>query len=389
MRGFGGSTRREVLGMSKGGAEPFERGRAAGDPGPDVDRTDALGERLFNNAVGALELYTIYLGERLGLYRALAESGAATSSQLAARTGTSERYVREWLEHHAASELLVVDDPRAEPLARRYWLPPEHIPVLANRDDVRYEACTGVDIVRAGRWLPQLVEAFRVGNAPPPLSWEPEGRAEPNRARFINLLGTEWLPAIVDLDMRLRAEPPARVLDVACGTGWSSIALAQAYPNIHVDGLDLDHDAIGAARRNAERAGTADRVRFSVADAADLGTAGGYDLVTIFEALHDMARPVDALSAARRVLAGDGTVLVVDGLVADEFTVPASPRERTEYGWSVVSCLPGAMGDPQTAATGAVMRPSMLHQYALQAGFGAVEVLPIHTDYWRFYRLLR
>jgi hypothetical protein len=111
--------------------------------------------------------------------------------------------------------------------------------------------------------------------------------------------------------------------------------------------------------------------------------------VTIFEALHDMARPVEALSAARRVLAEDGTVLVVDGLVAEEFTVPASPRERTEYGWSVVSCLPGAMGDPQTAATGAVMRPSMLRQYALQAGFGRVEILPIHTDYWRFYRLLR
>ena len=164
--------------MSKGGLEPFERGRTAGDPGPDVDRTEALRERLFGNAVGALGSH-IYLGERLGLYRALAEGGAATSSQLAVRTGTSERYVREWLEHHAASELLVVDDPRAEPLARRYWLPPEHIPVLANRDDVRYEACTGVDIVRAGRGLPQLVEAFRVGNAPPPLPWEPEGRAEP------------------------------------------------------------------------------------------------------------------------------------------------------------------------------------------------------------------
>jgi predicted O-methyltransferase YrrM len=188
------------------------------------------------------------------------------------------------------------------------------------------------------------------------------------------LLGTEWLPAIVDLDVRLRAEPPARVLDVACGTGWSSIAMSQAYPNINVDGVDLDHDAIGAARRNAERAGVADRVRFSVADAADLGGAGGYDLVTIFEALHDMSRPVDALSAARQVLAEDGTVLVVDGLVAEEFTVPASPRERTEYGWSVVSCLPGAMGDPQTAATGAVMRPSMLHQYALQAGFSGLEV---------------
>jgi hypothetical protein len=96
-----------------------------------------LRDRLFDNAVGALELYAIYLGERLGLYRALAEGGAATSSQLAVGTGTTERYVRERLEHHAASELLAVDDPPAEPLARRYWLPLEHAPVLANRDDVR------------------------------------------------------------------------------------------------------------------------------------------------------------------------------------------------------------------------------------------------------------
>jgi hypothetical protein len=130
-------------------------------------------------------------------------------------------------------------------------------------------------------------------------------------------------------------------------------------------------------------------VSFSVTDAAELGGAGGYDLVTIFEALHDMSRPVDALSAARQMLTEDGTLLVADGLVADEFRVPASPRERTEYGWSVVSCLPGAMGDPQTAATGAIMRPSVLRQYALQAGFSGVEILPIHTDYWRFYRLLR
>jgi predicted O-methyltransferase YrrM len=375
--------------MSEGGSEPLEARRTGGDPAPEVDRTEALQERLFGNAVGALELYTIYLGERLGLYRALAESGAATSSQLAARTGTTERYVREWLEHHAASGLLVVDDPRAEPLARRYWLPPEHIPVLANRDDVRYEAYNGLDIVRAGRRLPQLVEAFRVGNAPPPLPWEPEGRAEGNRPRFINLLGTEWLPAIVDLDVRLRAEPPARVLDVACGTGWSSIAMAQAYPDINVDGVDLDRDAISAARQNAKRAGVADRVMFSVTDAAELGGTAGYDLVTIFEALHDMSRPIEALSAARQMLSEDGTLLVVDGLVGEEFTAPASARERNEYGWSVVSCLPGAMGDSQTAATGAVMRPSVLRQYALQAGFSDVEVLPIHTEYWRFYRLLR
>ena len=109
------------------------------------------------------------------------------------RTGTAERYVREWLEHHAASGLLEVDDPAAEPMERRYRLPAEHVPVLADPDDVRYRAFNGVEIARAGRWLPQLVEAFRTGDAPPPLAWAPEGRAEYNRAVYLNLLGTRWL----------------------------------------------------------------------------------------------------------------------------------------------------------------------------------------------------
>jgi precorrin-6B methylase 2 len=356
---------------------------------PEGDRTKVLVERLFQDSVGALELYTVYIGERLGLYRALAEGGPATSSELAERTGTAERYVREWLEHHASSGLLEVDDEKAEPLARKYRMPPEHVPVLVDLDDARYEAYKGVDIVRAGRPLPQLVEAFRTGDAPPPLPWDPEGRAEFNRARFLNLLGKEWLPAIADVDHRLRAEPPARVADVACGTGWSSIAMAQAYPRIIVDGFDLDQDVIAVARENAEGTGVADRVTFLVADASDHLGDGGYDLVTIIEALHDMSRPVDALRAAREMLAEGGALLVVDELVQDEFTAPASDRDRHEYGWSVVSCLPGAMGDPQTRATGAVMRPSILRQYAMEAGFGDVEVLPIETDYWRFYRLIR
>src|SRR5918994_2087645 len=375
--------------MSEAGPGPSDVTSVPVGSRPELDRTEALRERIFGNAVAALELYTVYMGERLGLYRALAEGGPASSSQLADRTGIAERYAREWLEQQAASGLVDADDPRADPLARRYRLPPEHIPVLADPDDVRYEAHTGVDIVRAGRQLPQLVEAFRVGNAPPPLPWEPEGRAEANRARFINLLGSQWLPAIADIDVRLRAEPPARVADVACGTGWSSIAMAHAYPGIHVDGVDLDRDAITAARQNAERTGVADRVTFSVADAATLSWAGGYDLVTIFEALHDMSRPVDALRAARDALADNGTLLVADGLIKEESPAPASPRERTEYAWSVVSCLPGAMADPQTAATGAVMRPPVLRKYALQAGFRDVQILPIDTDYWRFYRLFR
>jgi 2-polyprenyl-3-methyl-5-hydroxy-6-metoxy-1,4-benzoquinol methylase len=357
-----------------------------------ADPAAALADRLFHDMIGALELFTVYLGERLGLYRALAAEGPATSTELAGRTGTTERYVREWLEHHAASGLLEVDDPAVGPLARRYRLPPAHAPVLADPDDIRYRAYNGVEIARAGRWLPQLVEALRSGGAPPPLPWAPEGRAEYNRATFLNLLGTRWLPAIPDVHRRLRRDPPATIADLACGPGWSSIAIAQAYPLVTVDGFDLDADVIAAARRYAEQAGLSDRVTFAVTDAAGLGTAGQgtasqYDLVTIFEGLHDMSRPVEVLRAARGMLSPSGSVLIADELVAEEFTVPASDLERYCYGWSVLACLPGAMGDPGTAATGAVMRPATLGRYAREAGFSSVEILPLETETWRFYRL--
>src|SRR5579859_2886984 len=135
-----------------GAEEQTEPPRQIGDPA-------ALADRLFRDMAGALELLTVYLGERLGLYQALHADGPATSAELAARTGTSERYIREWLEHHAATGLLEVDDPAAGPLARRYRLPPGHVPVLADTGDVRYQAFNGAEIVRAARWMPQVAEA--------------------------------------------------------------------------------------------------------------------------------------------------------------------------------------------------------------------------------------
>jgi 2-polyprenyl-3-methyl-5-hydroxy-6-metoxy-1,4-benzoquinol methylase len=346
---------------------------------------EELSNRLFRNAVGALELYTVYVGERLGLYRTLAEVGPATSRQLAARTGTTERYVREWLEHHATAGLVDVDDVTAEPLERRYFLPPDHVAVLADPDHPQYQGYKGVELVRAARPLPDVVTAFRTGGAPPPLPWEPEGRAEVNRAVFLNYLGTTWLPAIPDINSRLRAAPPAHVADIACGSGWSSIAMANAYPMITVDGFDLDSDVVAAATQNSADEGVADRVAFRVADASTV--SGEYDLVTIIEALHDMSRPVEALAAARSMLCRGGCVIVVDERTEDQLTPRAGRLEQYHYGWSVVSCLPSAMGDPQTQATGAVMRPSTLRRYAEEAGLGRFEVLDVETDFWRFYRL--
>ncbi|MFI5890866.1 class I SAM-dependent methyltransferase [Actinoplanes sp. NPDC051513] len=202
---------------------------------------------------------------------------------------------------------------------------------------------------------------------------------------FVNLLGKQWLPSIPQIDRRLRA-PGARIADVACGTGWSSIAMAQAYPGASVDGVDLDGDAIEEAKRHARDAGVADRVRFEARDAAGLGGEHRYDVVTVIEALHDMAQPVATLRTARGLLADGATVLVVDSASGEDFTVPGTEYEQLEYGWSLVTCLADAR-EPGSAATGAVMRPPTLRRYAAEAGFIGVRVLPIETPYWRFYEL--
>jgi 2-polyprenyl-3-methyl-5-hydroxy-6-metoxy-1,4-benzoquinol methylase len=334
------------------------------------------------------DLLTVYLGDRLGLYRALAGGGPATSAELAKRTGTFERYVREWLEQQAVTGILEVDQPGADAAARRYHLPPEHAEALVDEESLSFEAHKGIDFVRAARPLPELVEAFRTGAGLAPLPWEPEGRSEFNRARFLNLLGRRWLPAIGPVHDRLMADPPARVADLGCGTGWSSIAMARAYPTIRVDGFDLDRDVIAHATKQAAEEGLSHRVRFQAADAATLEPGPGYDLVTVFEALHDMALPVDALRAARRLLASGGSMVIADERVGDAFAVPAPDRERYAYGWSVVSCLPTSMGEPGAAGTGAVIRPSTVRAYALEAGFSEVAALDIDDLEWRFYRLI-
>jgi 2-polyprenyl-3-methyl-5-hydroxy-6-metoxy-1,4-benzoquinol methylase len=205
------------------------------------------------------------------------------------------------------------------------------------------------------------------------------------RPLFHNLLGREWLPAMPDIDARLRAG--AAVADIGCGAGWSSIAMARAYPNARVDGFDLDDASIELARRNACEAGVGDRVTFQTRDAGDPTLAGRYDLVCAFECIHDMANPVAALRAMRHLAGEGGTVLIGDEKVADVFTAPGDEIERFMYGFSVLHCLPVGRAERPSAATGTVMRQDILRRYAADAGFRAVETLPITHDWWRFYRL--
>ena len=358
---------------------------------PDTERRDALVGRLFEAAIGALDVFSVYIGERLGLYRALADRGPVSALELAAATGTHERYVREWLEQQAATGILDVDDPGAGGATRRYLVPSGHREVLLDRDSLNCLAPLLRLVVGATRPLPALLRAFREGGGVPYPEYGPdtlEGIAEMNRPMFLNLLGTAWLPRVPDVHERLGADPPARVADVGCGTGWSSIAIARAYPKALVHGFDLDEASIALARANARAAGLAERVTFAVRDAAYPGLAGGYDLVTAFETLHDMAQPVEALRKMRGLVAAGGAVLVADERVGEEFSAPGDDVERLNYGFSVLHCLAVGMADAPSAGTGTVMRPPTLRRYAAEAGFRAVETLPIENDFWRFYRLV-
>lgn len=302
---------------------------------PSTRATDALVERLFNATIDCLEVASVHIGGRLGFYRALADVEGATPGELAAHTGTSKRYVREWLEQQAVAGFLSVDEPDAPPDARRYRLPPEHRPVLVDTDDLNYLtplAGIAVDVVVP---IERILDAYRSGEGVP---FEAYGDdlvdviGAINRPQFLNLV-THWLGSIPELDARLRAEPPARVGDVAAGTAQSSIAIARAYPNVTVEAIDVDATSVERARANG------------------------------------------------------GSVLIADERVAERFAPPGDEIERLNYGFSILHCLAVGLLDADSAGTGTVIRPDTVRAYATEAGFSRVDVLPIEHDFWRFYQL--
>jgi 2-polyprenyl-3-methyl-5-hydroxy-6-metoxy-1,4-benzoquinol methylase len=352
---------------------------------------DTFVERLIESTAGVVDIFTLYIGDQLGFYRALAANGPATSVELSKRTGTHERYVREWLEQQTVSGILEVEDAGASATARRYSLPPGRAEVLVERDSLNYLAPLSQLVVGVTRPLESLLNAYRNGDGVPLSDYGTdflEGQAGINRAAFLYELGSEWLPSIPDIHSRLQANPSARVADIGTGAGWSSIGMAQAYPNILVDGFDLDAPSVELARNNAREAGLNGRLKFHVRDAGDPELEGQYDLVTAFECIHDMADPISTLKTMRKLAGEKGAVIIADERVGDTFTATGNDVEWMMYGWSVLHCLPVGMTEHPSAGTGTVMRTSTLQQYAQEAGFEKVEVLPIDNFFFRFYRLI-
>jgi SAM-dependent methyltransferase len=348
----------------------------------------AFAERPFGAVLEAMDLMSVYIGDRLGYYRVLMELGPVTAGELAGAANTTERYVREWLEQQTTTGIVAVEDPSLPPEERRFSLPPGHGEVLTDTLSVAYMAPAAQMLAASGHQLAAIVEAHRSGGG---VSWSDfghdmrEAQGAFNRPFFMQMLGPEWVSGVPELHERLQAG--ALMADVGCGYGWSSIGLARTYPALRVDGYDLDGPSIEEARENAAAEGVSDRVRFFRRDAADPAIEGSYDIVGAFECIHDLPDPVGVLSTMRRLAGSEGIVIVMDEKVAPAFGALGDEIERLMYGFSNLVCLPDGMSHPGSVGTGTVMRQKTLELYASEAGFDAVEVLPIDADLWRFYRL--
>ncbi|TCJ28631.1 class I SAM-dependent methyltransferase [Nocardioides jejuensis] len=350
--------------------------------------TDEVAERLFGSLLGMLEVLSAFLGDRLGWYRSLANDGPATAPELAARTGTAPRYAREWLEQQAVCGLLTVERD-GEPDERVFSIPAAVAEVMTDASSLAYIAPVTRLFGAVGPLLPDLLNAYRSGGG---VSWSQlgaearEAQGDQNRPWFSGPLGDALagVPAVHDVLSQLRA----RVLDVGCGVGWSTIGLARAYPEATFVGVDIDPPTVALAQQNVAEAGLADRVRIVCADADSLDALGSFDMAFAFECVHDMPRPVEVLAAARKALLPGGSLVVMDEAVAEAFAPLGDEIERVMYGFSLLVCLPDSMcGDP-TVATGTVMRPATLQSYAEAAGFSSFAVLPIEGfSFFRFYRL--
>ncbi|GAA2126408.1 class I SAM-dependent methyltransferase [Nocardioides bigeumensis] len=356
---------------------------------PDPTVTTDLADRLFDSMLGTLDVLTIHVGDQLGLYDLLHRRGPLTAAEVAAGAGIDARYAREWLEQQTVAGLVSTEDASAAADVRRYHLTDEHASVLCDRDSLTYLTPFARMLAAAAMRLPELLDAYRTGGG---VGWSDFGplmrtaQADANRPLFLQVLGSDWLPSVPGLDALLR--DGGKVADIGCGDGWSSLAIARAYPQVTVDGYDVDADSIDAGRAQAEAEGLADRVRFVLADAGTVPAAGDYDLVSMFECVHDMPDPVGVLRSARQMASPDGCVLVMDEKVPDEFTGPGDPVEQLMYGISMLVCLPDGMSHRDSVGTGTVMRHDTLRGYARAAGFADAEVLPVEHDMFRFYRLV-
>jgi ubiquinone/menaquinone biosynthesis C-methylase UbiE len=305
----------------------------------------------------------VVIGEKLGLYKALAE-GPMNSAQLASRTKTDERYVREWLASQAAGGYITYDDKTG-----KFSLSEEQSFALANEDSPAYLPGAFELALGSLAAVPRITEAFRTGAG---MGWHEHvdgvfhGCEKFFRPGYAANLVSTWIPSLRDVQGKLEAG--ARVADVGCGKGASTILLAKAFPKSKFFGFDYHPESIAGARESARRNGVSDRVTFEVAKAKDFpGT--GYDFVAVFDCLHDMGDPIGAAAHVRQSLAKDGTWMIVEPFANDELKDNLNPVGRVYYSFSTLLCTPCSRSQEVGLCLGAQAGETRIRQVVAAAGF--------------------
>jgi SAM-dependent methyltransferase len=308
----------------------------------------------------------VVIGDRLGLYRVLAANGAMTASELAARSGTHERYVREWLNAHAASGYVTY---LAD--SGRYQLSAEQAMLFAQEDSPAFIVGGFQTALAAGRIVDRLTDAFRTGAG---IGWHEHhpdmfpGCARFFRVGYLNHLVQEWIPALEGVRQRL--EQGIRVADVGCGVGYSTLIMAKAFPNSHFTGFDYHVESIAAALGHARDAGLTN-VSFEIGSAQDYRCVDGepYEFVTVFDALHDMGDPASAARHVRDTLSPHGTWLIVEPYAGDRIEENLNPVGRAYYAASTLLCTPCSLSQEGRMGLGAQAGEARLRAVVSGAGF--------------------
>ena len=336
----------------------------ATQPQPDQAKLEEFMGRAVTDMAAAESSALMYVGDKLGLYRAMAGAGPLTPGQLAERTATHERYVREWLNNQAAGGYVTYD-----PKNGTYELPNEQALVLA--DDNSSVFIGGLFDVIAAMWASadRIADAFRTGEG---VGWhEHDHRLFHGVERLFGPLyrgnlTAQWIPALDGVEDRLHEG--ARVADVGCGHGVSTILMAQAYPSSTFYGFDYHEESIEAAKKAAAEAGVEDRVTFETATAKNF-PGSEYDLICFFDCLHDMGDPVTAAAYAREALSGTGTVMLVEPIAGDNIEDNFNPVGRLYYAGSTFLCTPSSLAQEVGLGLGAQAGEARLGQVMSEAGY--------------------
>lgn len=334
---------------------------------PDPVKLEAFMHKMVGDMGAAMSGSLVITGSKLGLYKALADGGGATSRELADRTGLDERYLREWLSAQAASGFVDYDAGSG-----RFSLNAEQAMALADEDSPVYVASAFELIASAYIDEPKITDAFKSGGG---VGWHEHheclfrGTEKFFRPGYRANLVAAWLPALDGVIDKL--ERGAKIADIGCGAGASTIIMAQAFPNSEFIGFDYHGKSIDRAREAAKEAGDLPNLRFEVASAKD--TPGeSYDLVCCFDCLHDMGDPVGAARRVHQMLKPDGTFMLVEPMAGDSLAENLNPVGRMYYSASTMICTPGSKAQEVGLALGAQAGEARLGEVLREGGFGTV-----------------